>query len=534
MDPGWRRALGLLLAVVAGFFILKGCGRIGIDKRDEHGMTSLMRAAQSGNRAEAERLIARGANVNARVPTRDLRELIAFMSWMQSLPKSDIGYTPLLYAVEGGHVDVARLLVSKGADVNQSARGTYNPLMMAVYRSNVEMMKLLAENGARIENRYLSMAIVHGSPSAVRFLLEQGANPNGSYPVTPDPKQPGPKPVAVIIMAGQRGDPEILRLLIEHGADLKVRDQNGWSALRWAKSAKKMEAAKVLEDAGLRDDFADDEALIKALWAKDDAAVAAILERGANANARDGRGVSALIIAARNGEVGSVEALLRKGADANHASPYNATPLITAAENGNVQIIARLLAAGADVRHRERIEQTALYQAVSHKHEDAARSLLEGGADPNDGSLALAALGGNMAILKLLLEKGAQPGRDGRHLLSEAARGGRNEAVLLLLEQGADPRGGEGDMTPLHYAAANCDAAAVKAMLAKGANPNARDLSGDTPLVFAAVNGKLENTHVLIAGGAKVDAKNEDGKTILDHARNHPDVADALRRAGAR
>jgi hypothetical protein len=55
------------------WFVLTSCGKIGIDKRDQHGMTSLMRAAQRGDVAEVERLIARGADVNATVPTRDLR-----------------------------------------------------------------------------------------------------------------------------------------------------------------------------------------------------------------------------------------------------------------------------------------------------------------------------------------------------------------------------------------------------------------------------------------------------------------------------
>src|SRR5438477_13119522 len=101
------RRLGTI--VLVGAALTMACRGIGVDRRDEHGTTALMRAAMAGNRAESERLITRGADVNARVPTRDLRELIAFLSWMQELPASDIGYTPLHYAAQSRSAAVAAL-----------------------------------------------------------------------------------------------------------------------------------------------------------------------------------------------------------------------------------------------------------------------------------------------------------------------------------------------------------------------------------------------------------------------------------------
>jgi uncharacterized protein len=198
-------------------------------------------------------------------------------------------------------------------------------------------------------------------------------------------------------------------------------------------------------------------------------------------------------------------------------------------------VITRLVKAGADVRHGDRIDKTALYQAVSHKRLEAARALLDGGADANDGSLALAALGGNMALVKLLLDRGAKAERNSTHLLNEACRGagrgGNDEIILLLLEHGADPKGVEGSMGPLHYAAANCGPAVLRAMLARGANPNAKDLGANTPLMFAAVAGKADNVRVLIAAGADVNARDDDAKTAMDHAVRFPEVQKELRRA---
>jgi ankyrin repeat protein len=140
--------------------LVGGCGWIGIDRRDEHGMTALMRAARAGDLAETERLIARGAGVNAEVPTREFREFIAFISWMQELPKSDIGYTPLLYAVKGGHHAITDLLLRHHANVNHADRLETTALRLATHRSDVALMTMLANAGARPDQRDLR------SPSA--------------------------------------------------------------------------------------------------------------------------------------------------------------------------------------------------------------------------------------------------------------------------------------------------------------------------------------------------------------------------------
>jgi hypothetical protein len=68
--------------LVALWLPLTACGRFGVDRRDEHGMTALMRAARAGALVQARQLIARGAGVNARVPSNDLEVFVAFLSWM--------------------------------------------------------------------------------------------------------------------------------------------------------------------------------------------------------------------------------------------------------------------------------------------------------------------------------------------------------------------------------------------------------------------------------------------------------------------
>lgn len=190
MEKDWRKLLILGAVAVLILFLLVSSGKIGIDKRDEHGMTALMYAAQRGDRVQAELLIARGASINARVPTRDLREFIAFISWMQQLPSSDIGYTPLLYAAQGGHANVAQLLIQKGADIHHAARGGETALDLAVWRSDLEMIQLLTDAGVRVEARQLAMAVARSTPETVRFLLEHGADANATGSVNPQVSGP--------------------------------------------------------------------------------------------------------------------------------------------------------------------------------------------------------------------------------------------------------------------------------------------------------------------------------------------------------
>jgi ankyrin repeat protein len=523
-----RRRLVVAVALLVG-----GCGWIGIDRRDEHGMTALMYAARAGNVAEAERLIGRGARVNAEVPTRDVRELIAFISWMQELPKSDIGYTPLLYAVQGGHHAMTALVLRHGADVNHAARFGMTAVSLATDRSDVALLTMLAAAGAKARPGDLMLAVNISTPQTVRFLLSLGVSPHGPMPL-PSKNYEGPRP-PLLMLAIDRGEPEIVRALIEAGVDVTERDENGWTALRRARHSRGSAIIELLQQAGLHDDGAADDAVLDAARNKDPAAVVDALGKRADPQAKDRSGVTALVIAARNGDAATVDTLLRAGAEVNASTPHAGTPLMAAARNGHVEVIERLLAAGADVRARDRIIQTALYAAVQRRHEGAVRALLAAKADPNDGSLPAAALSGNVAVVSLLLDHGADLGRYGGHALYEAARAGKDEVVLLLLERGADARGGPGaESTPLHRAASSCGPEVVRALLARGADPNARGPNDYTPLLHAASAGKIENVRLLIGARADVNAVDSAGKKILHYAERYPDVEEELRRAGAR
>lgn len=540
--PGPFRRLRWLVPVL---LLLASCGRIGIDRRDEHGMTALMHAARQGDRTEVERLMGEGANVNAAVPRRDFRELVAFLSFMQQLPASDIGYTPLLYAVEGGSSEVVRLLIDRGADVHHVASGGQTALSMALAQSNLELARLLIAAGAAIDPSHLAQAVARSSPEAVRFLLAAGADPN-ALPA-PDSKRPGPPTEPLVVVAAVRGDITVLGMLIQAGVDVNARDRNGWSALRWVRHlgerSRGFEPAPMLallEGAGARDEAGERaDALLDAVHGRDTARVREALDTGADPNSRDERGVPPLIYAGNRGESEIVRALVDAGADVNADPEHDTTPLIAAIEGGSLQAVEILLQAGAKVDQPDRIRRTPLEVASSWKRTEITALLLGAGAAPAPAALASAALNGDLEQVRMLLARGADPNAGEGYVLAEAARGchrnDNTEVIRALVEAGADPRVRDNlGYTPLHRAAGMCEPEIVELLIRRGADPDARDANGFTPLIGAAGSGRIENVRLLVAAGADVNGVDIDGKSVLEYARDHPEVQQELRRAGAR
>lgn len=529
--------LGIVAAVAA-------CERVTIEKRDEHGMTRLMHAAQRGDSTDVERLIGLGADVNAEVPTRDVRELVAFLSWMQQLPASDIGYAALHYAAAGQHAGVAQQLLGHGANANHAARGGTMALDLAVFHSDTTTITVLRSGGANIGARQLWTAVGNSTPATVALLLASGARPNDAPPQF---ARTSPRPPPVAIMAAGHGDTAILGLLIRAGADVKAQDANGWTPLRHARRAQKRSGGRgrdmqpviaMLEAAGATDkagELAD--ALMDAMYKKDQAAARRAIADGADPNNKDDRGVPPLVYASRLGLVDVIAALLAARADISVSPQNDVTPLIAAIEGGHTEAVKALIVAGADVNQPDKLRRTPLQVASNWKRTEITLLLLASSAKVDSLALPGAALGGTVELVKALLAAGANPNAGNGHALSEATRGcyrsNNTEVIRVLLEAGADPKL-HGDLGPLHRAVGMCDTSVVRMLLVRGADPNLRDLNGSTPLVFAVVSGKIDAVRMLIAAKADVNSRDDDGKSVLAHAARFPEIQAELRRAGAR
>ncbi len=251
-----------------------------------------------------------------------------------------------------------------------------------------------------------------------------------------------------------------------------------------------------------------------------------------------------------------------------------ATPFLFAVLYGDASTVKELLEKGAaDPNKRNDANATALMWASNNL--EKTRSLLLHGADANvisaDGRTALtiaAAQPGNSAVVKLLLEHGANPNPKRRSAgdttpLREAAMAGDAESMNLLIARGADIKAaGAGALTGA--VEANCwkcvdlvaksmdagaftstllsvvvygDTNAVRYLLDHGANVNVSDVTGRTPLMYACNNDRLplDTVKLLVEHGADLNAKSTDGITALDSAKlhGHTPIVDLLEKAGA-
>jgi ankyrin repeat protein len=254
-------------------------------------------------------------------------------------------------------------------------------------------------------------------------------------------------------------------------------------------------------------------------------AVKMLIDAGANVNATDGFGATALVWAA--GDAAKARMLVEAGADVQARTTNGRTPLIVAAaHDGNARTVRLLLERGAKVNSADEQGDTALLVAAQADALDTVKLLLERGADPNDTNkggytpLLNASANGSAAMMRLLLTRGARV--NARNTFSGMVKFGE-----IALKQ----------LTPLMLAAPKGSPTAVRVLLEAGAEVNARDSRNMTPLMLAVAseNQDLDVVRLLLANGAEVNARSLAGESALDWASKfgNPRVIAALEAAGA-
>ena len=282
--------------------------------------------------------------------------------------------------------------------------------------------------------------------------------------------------------AAAHQDKAAVRALVKAGADVNAAQADGATALLWAAHWNDLEMAALL------------------------------LQARANVNAADDHGVTPLTLACENASGPMVEKLLEAGARADAAQTNGVTPLMTAARTGNADVIKLLLARGANVNvAASETRQTALMWAAAERHLDVMRLLIDAGADVHAASkigftpLLFAARNGDIDGAKLLLAAGVKVnelGSDGTHPLALAIVSGHDEMALFLLDQGADPNGEIYGVRALHAAAGD-----VQMWLREWLRGRRIDGVFGSPIAGLASARRLVVVKALLARGADINAR---------------------------
>ncbi|MET4634600.1 ankyrin repeat domain-containing protein [Kaistia defluvii] len=193
------------------------------------------------------------------------------------------------------------------------------------------------------------------------------------------------------------------------------------------------------------------DALFAAVARGDETAVADLLAKSVDVDARNADGATALLVATHQNRVGIARQLILAGADVNAKDRIQDSPYLYAGARGHLEILKLALAHGADLRSTNRYGGTALIPAAERGHVETVRTLIEAGvAVDHVNNLGWTALleaillgdGGerHVAIVQLLLEGGADPSlpdRDGVTPLRHARQRDFQPIVALLTKAGA-------------------------------------------------------------------------------------------------
>jgi uncharacterized protein len=328
-----------------------------------------------------------------------------------------------------------------------------------------------------------------------------------------------------LIQAVKNRDIESVRTLLKQRVDVNATQGDGTTALHWAAHRDDLAIADALIRSGARANAANDlgaTPLHLACTNRSAPMLERLLAAGGNPNATLSSGETVLMTCARAGDARAVKALIARGADVNASEhEHKQTALMWAASQRHPDVVQLLIEARADIRARSlTYAQTVVGEQTQRAgREELNYTVLRGGATP----LLFTARVGDVESAKLLLRAGADPNDsqpDGVSALVLAAHSGNGNVAAALLEHGADPNAFGSGYSPLHAAILRSDPTLVKALLARGANPNLRmakgtpmrrdttdwnlpaTLIGSTPYLLAAKFLEPEIMSALVAGGA--------------------------------
>ncbi|XP_040607807.1 ankyrin-2 isoform X46 [Mesocricetus auratus] len=424
---------------------------------------------------------------------------------------TESGFTPLHIAAHYGNVNVATLLLNRGAAVDFTARNGITPLHVASKRGNTNMVKLLLDRGGQIDAK-----------------TRDGLTP--------------------LHCAARSGHDHVVELLLERGAPLLARTKNGLSPLHMAAQGDHVECVKhLLQHKAPVDDVTLDylTALHVAAHCGHYRVTKLLLDKRANPNARALNGFTPLHIACKKNRIKVMELLVKYGASIQAITESGLTPIHVAAFMGHLNIVLLLLQNGASPDVTNIRGETALHMAARAGQVEVVRCLLRNGAlvdaraREEQTPLHIASRLGKTEIVQLLLQHMAHPDAattNGYTPLHISAREGQVDVASVLLEAGAaHSLATKKGFTPLHVAAKYGSLDVAKLLLQRRAAADSAGKNGYTPLHIAAKKNQMQIASTLLNYGAETNTVTKQGVTPLHLAsqEGHTDMVTLLLEKGA-
>ncbi|WP_188153322.1 ankyrin repeat domain-containing protein [Wolbachia endosymbiont of Pentalonia nigronervosa] len=443
------------------------------------------------------------------------------------------GKTFLHLAAQDGQLEIAQYLVDKKrANVNATTNTGSTPLHLASQSNKLNMVEYLTEKGAilTVTNASLNtpkdLATEKGYTNVAKFLRQAQERLNSS-----------------LVVAINEGNINLVKKLIEQGADFNVKDNRDMTPLQLAAKNDHLSIVKYLiEEKGVNSSNIFDAVESGCLGL-----VRYLVDKGIDINTRGSYGSTLLHLAALNGKLEIVRYLVERGANLSFSDDSGKIPLevahdksiidflkqarrrlneglISVTREGNFYLVKELIEKGADINieSNKKCESgwTLLHIATYYNHLNVVQYLVEKGANFNakDSSyygyipMHYAAERGHLDILKYFINEGAYINTEGERgwtLLHIATYYNHLNVVQYLVEKGANFNAKDSyyGYTPMHYAAERGHLDILKYFINEGAYINTEGERGWTLLHVATYHKHLDVVKYLVGRGAYVNAK---------------------------
>jgi ankyrin repeat protein/serine/threonine protein kinase len=467
--------------------------------------------------------------------------------------------TALMIAAQLGHASIHSALLEHGADIQRQAEDGRNALMIAATHGNTRIIQELLQHVAflrkintnqnKIEGDFdplldcrdelgqtaLLRASSMGHSHIIELLIAAGANVNITDHIDG---------MSALAWASEHGPSTIVKLLITHGANVNQKNHQGQTPLIRAASKDYAYSDRFNSSMVSKNVFVDVEENEMKLHSASSPSVVVdtLISGGADVNAKNHDGYTALMVAAWQGHSLVVDALIRASADVNMQAEKGQTALMVAAGQSHSRIAELLITLGANVNICDEKGETALMKAACKGDTYVVDCLIRCGANINakdniygNSVLIWAVLHINSSIVESLLRAGADvntTNHKGESALISAVKKGHSYTTGCLISAGADTNITDNinGQSALMFAVEIASESLVELLLDHGARVNHKSHSEQTALTLALNHKQQSIIEFLVSAGANINFPYKGTTTSYEWAAKDPNLRAAMDR----